>query len=309
MADTKLSALTEATATTAADELYINDGGLSKRITAANAGVSLLANAGVSASVEELNHVDGVTSAIQTQLNAKAATASLGTAAAADLTTSATDTTAGRVTRVGDFGLGAAVPPLTTDLDSLTVTGFYYTEYAVPGLPEYGFMVQHLSRSTDGYAVQIATSRDGSASPVIYVRQEVGYSWSGWNKQYGENNILGTVSQSAGVPTGAIIESGSNANGYYVKYADGTMICRFMGTTAINTGVATGSLFYNLGIFTFPVAFVSTTGLVVTGVANGNNVWSGSAAVTSTDEVTIRLFSTSSGLSSKLGYVAHGRWF
>ena len=37
--------------------------------------------------------------------------------------------------------------------------------------------------------------------------------------------ILGTVSQSGGVPTGAVIERGSNANGEYVKFADGTMIC------------------------------------------------------------------------------------
>ena len=37
--------------------------------------------------------------------------------------------------------------------------------------------------------------------------------------------LLGTVSQSAGVPTGAVIERGSNANGEYVRYADGTQIC------------------------------------------------------------------------------------
>lgn len=43
---------------------------------------------------------------------------------------------------------------------------------------------------------------------------------------YSRDSILGTVSQSGGVPTGAIIESGSNANGKYVKFADGTMICR-----------------------------------------------------------------------------------
>ena len=42
---------------------------------------------------------------------------------------------------------------------------------------------------------------------------------------YNQSNILGTVSQSGGVPTGAIIERGSNANGEYVKYADGTLIC------------------------------------------------------------------------------------
>jgi hypothetical protein len=41
---------------------------------------------------------------------------------------------------------------------------------------------------------------------------------------YARDNILGTVSESSGVPTGAIIERGSNANGEYVKYADGTLI-------------------------------------------------------------------------------------
>ena len=43
--------------------------------------------------------------------------------------------------------------------------------------------------------------------------------------RYGKDNVLGTVSQSAGVPTGAVIERGSNANGEYVRFADGTQIC------------------------------------------------------------------------------------
>lgn len=38
-------------------------------------------------------------------------------------------------------------------------------------------------------------------------------------------DLVGTVSQSGGTPTGAVIERGSNANGEYVKFADGTMIC------------------------------------------------------------------------------------
>lgn len=42
---------------------------------------------------------------------------------------------------------------------------------------------------------------------------------------YSRDSILGTVSQSGGVPTGAIIERGSNANGEYVRFADGTQIC------------------------------------------------------------------------------------
>jgi hypothetical protein len=44
------------------------------------------------------------------------------------------------------------------------------------------------------------------------------------NSVYGKSNILGTVSQSSGVPTGAIIQRGSNANGEFVRFADGTQI-------------------------------------------------------------------------------------
>jgi len=44
-------------------------------------------------------------------------------------------------------------------------------------------------------------------------------------------NILGTVSQSGGVPTGAIIQRGSNANGEFVRFADGTLICTITNAT------------------------------------------------------------------------------
>ena len=42
---------------------------------------------------------------------------------------------------------------------------------------------------------------------------------------YKRRNILGAASQSSGMPTGAIIERGVNANGEFVKFADGTLIC------------------------------------------------------------------------------------
>lgn len=38
-------------------------------------------------------------------------------------------------------------------------------------------------------------------------------------------DILGAVSQSGGVPTGAIMETGSNANGTYFKFANGCLVC------------------------------------------------------------------------------------
>gem|GEM_PF-2939910 len=40
-----------------------------------------------------------------------------------------------------------------------------------------------------------------------------------------KGTILGTVSQTSGVPTGAVIETGTNANGTYTRWADGAQIC------------------------------------------------------------------------------------
>lgn len=65
---------------------------------------------------------------------------------------------------------------------------------------------------------------------------------------FDRSNIVGSLSQSGGVPSGAIIEQSSNAAGRYVKYADGTMIChrRLPLTVAVN--IAAGTLFYSGGI-------------------------------------------------------------
>ncbi|WP_312537718.1 hypothetical protein [Stutzerimonas nitrititolerans] len=66
------------------------------------------------------------------------------------------------------------------------------------------------------------------------------------DKAFRRGNILGTVSQSAGLPTGAIIERGSNANGEYVRFADGTQIClkKIPANVAISTA---GSSLYWTG--------------------------------------------------------------
>jgi hypothetical protein len=40
---------------------------------------------------------------------------------------------------------------------------------------------------------------------------------------YDNKNILGTVSQSGGVPTGALSEVDTNSNGIYIKRFDGTL--------------------------------------------------------------------------------------
>jgi len=69
--------------------------------------------------------------------------------------------------------------------------------------------------------------------------------------------LVGTVSQSGGVPTGAIIERGSNANGEYVRFADGTQICFAYREVNLSIDKTYGGAYYNTATWTFPSAFSS----------------------------------------------------
>jgi hypothetical protein len=66
-------------------------------------------------------------------------------------------------------------------------------------------------------------------------------------------NILGSVSQSGGTPTGALVEAGSNSNGNYVRFADGTQIC--WGSLTLDN-ISTSRCG---ATWTFPAAFVDNT--------------------------------------------------
>ena len=79
------------------------------------------------------------------------------------------------------------------------------------------------TRGSRGVALSI--SNTGSGAPPA------GSTAGVIHTLYDTFNILGPTSQSAGVPTGAIIERGSNANGEYTKFADGTLICTITLTT------------------------------------------------------------------------------
>jgi hypothetical protein len=135
---------------------------------------------------------------------------------------------------------------------------------------------------------------------------------------YQKTSILGTVSQSAGVPTGAIIETGSNANGIYTKWADGTMICVVNGVGTGTTSWSTSSNFYYSGptSFTFPATFSAAPTVVMN--AQDPNVVSRSAYVssftpTATGINDIYLTSPSNTSPSTASvvriYIATGRWF
>jgi len=127
---------------------------------------------------------------------------------------------------------------------------------------------------------------------------------------FSRDNILGTVSQASGVPTGAVIERGSNANGDYVRWADGTQICMSGALASGNVDVALGSIFQSVTInWTFPAAFLAATYPVLAGSGGGAGRWISSAIsgpTTGAFRVNSPVTSTS---SSDARLIAVGRWF
>jgi len=128
---------------------------------------------------------------------------------------------------------------------------------------------------------------------------------------YNRTNILGTVSQSAGVPTGAIIERGSNANGEYVRFADGTQICTFIYsesaydiTTAYLGGYRGGGV-----IWVYPSAFIAKPAVQATPeLLSGFGCGLGTQ---STTQAVLFWFAAGSQAAADrmAALVAVGRWF
>lgn len=103
----------------------------------------------------------------------------LGTAAAANLTTTTFDTTLGRALKVGDHGIGADTQTVP-DLNGLVGKGGAYrfnsdTLNRPPGIA-YGAVV-HLGRAGSVEAIQVAYSVTGYEAAVRYL---VGSAWRAW---------------------------------------------------------------------------------------------------------------------------------
>ncbi|WP_242461171.1 phage tail protein [Citrobacter freundii] len=129
------------------------------------------------------------------------------------------------------------------------------------------------------------------------------------------NAMVGAVSQKGGAPTGAIIERGSNSNGEYTKFADGTLICWFTRSaesTANNSSGGTTNLYFSSEVeLTFPATFVGTTPTVTPSASlssGGTSSWP-SVRGRSLTGTSLALISNAQNAAAYLGYTAIGRWF
>lgn len=171
------------------------------------------------------------------------------------------------------------------------------------------FALHGISGANAHYGVLTAHSGAG----LTYKNNLDAGVWKGWRRVYDQGSILGNVSQSSGIPTGAIIERGSNANGEYVKYADGTMICKHLMGASGNLDIANAPLYHTPStIWTFPAVFavsipaISVSEIGGVGLTFGGLGTSGTT-LSSTSWALWRNFSLAQIPSA--GLIAIGRWF
>ena len=105
------------------------------------------------------------------------------------------------------------------------------------------------------------------------------------------------------------IESGSNENGSWVKFPDGTMICTYIDSNEYTTTEAIGQVFRNLDVpmWTFPQPFIETP--VMTAMVRGNNTWVASSGNgVSQTQGQVFIYGAVNNATGRLSYQAIGRW-
>lgn len=193
--------------------------------------------------------------------------------------------------------------------DTLTTPG----EYFIPAATGTGTPF-----SSNNFVVKVVNTANGVrqvasqyANGISYSRAVVSGSWSAWSRGYFADNIVGAVSQASGIPTGAIIERGTNAYGDFVKYADGTLIC-----SSANSPQATGTIAANnIGTaltITMPATFINTAYTIsATAGPNSSNdhygVTNSSPLTANTVSVVLRNGATAQTFLIK--FIALGRWY
>lgn len=219
------------------------------------------------------------------------------------------DATVGRLLRVGAFGLGTAAQLENVNWDTITATGLYRTGLATTvGIPTavVGWVMLHLEGAPNT-ATQIAMR---TTVDDLRIRRKTAGTWGAWVPVYTAGNLLQAVSQASGVPTGGVIERGSNANGEFVRFADGTMHCMRGNLSVTNASTASGTLFRSSAnvTWTFPVAFAAAP--VVRSDCDNADCWATVGGAPTTSSVALRAFSAISQASAlNIRAIASGRWF
>ncbi len=201
------------------------------------------------------------------------------------------DATAGRLLKVGAFGLGSTAVPFSGSFDSLSATGVYYTtgigQTNAPS-PTALYTVLHIEGAGSTTDIQLAFSGPSGDGGLFKRDRNAGGSWSPWRGMLQDNGTSG-------------ITRGSNTDGEYTRYPDGTQICWHTLTSSAVAGT----------VWTFPISFSSTPNVQGNGIAVAGQIRV--AQVASTPSTTSVTFNVVDGTGTRSAnttmLMATGRWF
>ena len=230
-----------------------------------------------------------------------------GRASGSAVQSGARDAAAGRLLSVGAFGLGGG-DNLVTDLTQALAPGHYaFAEDSAVGSP-----------GTGAFQCTLEVRRAGAAGGMTFRAARIGTgpgtmrAWHGsrsgsvgaitWTDTMLAATLVGAVSQSGGIPTGAVVQSGANGNGRFVRWADGTQICETPSFVTASGGAA---------IWTFPAAFAFAD-VAVLGTSRftgGPRIIACNPLSATTAEIHSWDQNGSSAVAPQAALSARGRWF
>ena len=113
--------------------------------------------------------------------------------------------------------------------------------------------------------------------------------------------------------TGQIWESGSNANGTYIKFADGTMICYGAKEFTCPSLTTSGNIYLASGISLglFPIAFLDPPRVSLAFTCANQRIWATQPSSTTTNLIfdVFAATATTAGNPAGAHFMAIGRWY
>lgn len=196
---------------------------------------------------------------------------------------------------------------VSSDLNNAVATGYYGQSDTTLNKSPLNYAIVHVEVWSADWITQTATWTFATGTDVLRWRRHrhSGTTWGPWY-QLADHKAgwLGTVSQSGGVPTGAIIERGSNGNGHYFKMADGTLQCQGYATHS-----TTQAGIWSTFTWTHPHAFVNAVHSWASIAAPVSNQAIMVGASTGFSSTVVYLRSDSPVSNQGINLLAMGRWF